>query len=88
VSSGTLGFLLVPFLRLKIVKETITYWGYSRVEKSEPIVPISAPGQNSRNEDHIQASITDRSLRHLTEFVAQGFQEGAINLMEDPPGLI
>jgi hypothetical protein len=37
---------------------------------------LSAPAQNSRNERYIQTSITDRSLRHLTEFVARRFQEG------------
>ncbi len=39
------------------------------------IVPISAPGQNSRNEKNIRTSITDRSLHHLSKSVTRRVQE-------------
>ncbi len=36
-----------------------TCWGYPSSNKTCEIVPISAPGQNSRNEKHIQTSTPD-----------------------------
>jgi hypothetical protein len=39
------------------------------------IVPISAPGRNSRNKKYIKTSVTGRSLHHLTEFVTRRLQE-------------
>jgi hypothetical protein len=48
----------------------------------QDIMPISALGQNSRNEKHIQTSITGRSLHRLTEFVTRRLQE---EMREDPP---
>jgi hypothetical protein len=35
------------------VRKTTTSWGCLRVLKSETNVPISEPGQNSRNEKYI-----------------------------------
>jgi hypothetical protein len=44
--------------------QTTTSWGCFRILKSEAVVPISAPGLNSRNEKHMEISIVDWKL-HL-----------------------
>ncbi len=46
-------------------------------------VPISAPGQNSRNEKNIRTSITDRSLHLLSKSVTRRVREELVNQPND-----
>jgi hypothetical protein len=46
--------------------------------KSVEIVPLYAPGQNSRNEKYIQTSTVNGNLLFLKKFINQQFQKGSV----------